>query len=165
MRSMGTMPSTKISVSSTKNPNFCTEIISASYSSPRCCSMNCAVFQAINSRSAVSARRSVSDVSAAMGSDRGFFLAWTRVRCGLRLGMIERPLQDAVHDQVGIAADRRSEMRVLIEGQREMAERVGGITGLLKRAQHQVGDDALFGLARDFFGQALVVRGADGDIH
>ena len=69
-----------------------------------------------------------------------------------------------MHDQVGIAADRRSEMRVLVEGQREMAERVGGVARLLQRTQHQVGDDALFGLARDFFGQALVMLRANGDV-
>src|SRR5438270_440218 len=42
---MGTSPSTNISTSSTKKPNFCTEMIKASYSSPRCCSMNCAFFR------------------------------------------------------------------------------------------------------------------------
>jgi hypothetical protein len=55
-------------------------------------------------------------------------------------------------------------MRVLIEGQREMSERIGGVARLLERAQHQVGDDALLGLARDFFGQALVVLRANGDV-
>ncbi len=62
-RFMGTRPSTKISMSSTKKPNFCTEMIRAPYSSPRCCSMNFAVFHCINSRSAMSARRSASDDS------------------------------------------------------------------------------------------------------
>ena len=171
---MRTRPSTKISVSSTKNPNFCTEMISASYSSPRCFSMNCAVFQAINSRSAVSARRSVSEVSDAMASSStrryGPSMATVPLCRAARsdsarargvVGMIERPLQHAMHDQVRIAANRRREMRVLIEGQREMSERVGGVARLLERTQHQVGDDALLGLAGDFFGEALVVLRAN----
>jgi len=76
------------------------------------------------------------EFAAAIRAECGFFLTWTGVGGGLRLGMIERPLQDAMHDQVGIAADRRSEMRVLVEGQREMAERVGGVARLLQRTQH-----------------------------
>src|ERR1700683_3296675 len=63
---MPTSPSTKISSNSTKNPNFCTEMISASYSSPNRLSMKCAVFQSISSRSAPSARRSDSDDSVAI---------------------------------------------------------------------------------------------------
>ena len=48
-------------------------------------------------------------------------------------------------------------MRVLVEGQREMAERLDGVARLLERTQHQVGEDALFGLAGDFLRQALVM--------
>ena len=55
-------------------------------------------------------------------------------------------------------------MRVLIERQSEMAERVGGVARLLERAQHQVGDDALLGLARDFFREALIMLGPYGDV-
>src|SRR5258708_33516480 len=78
--------------------------------------------------------------------------------------MIERPLQYAVDDEVGIAADRRREMRVLIKRQREVSERIGGVSRLLERPQHQIGDDAFFRLAGDFFGQALVVLRANGNV-
>ena len=78
--------------------------------------------------------------------------------------MIERPLQDAVDDEVGIAADWRREMRVLVKREREMAERIGRVSRLLERPQHQVRDDALFGLARDFFRQPLVMLRANGDV-
>src|SRR5256885_2627735 len=66
---MGRRPSTKTSKSSTKQPYFCTEMISPSYSSPRCSSMNWAVFQSISSRSAPLARRSASDVWEAIRSE------------------------------------------------------------------------------------------------
>ncbi len=78
--------------------------------------------------------------------------------------MIERPLQHAVDDQIGIAADWRREMRVLVEGQREMPEGLGGVARLLERAQHQEGDDAFLRLARNFFRQALVVIGTNVDV-
>src|SRR5467141_495827 len=78
--------------------------------------------------------------------------------------MIERPFQDAVDDEVGIAADRRREMRVLVKREREMAERIGRVSRLLERPQHQIGYDAFFGLAGDFFGQPLVVLRANGDV-
>ena len=56
-------------------------------------------------------------------------------------------------------------MGVLRERQREMAQRVGGVARLLERTQHQERDDALFGLAGNFFRQALVVLRANGDVH
>ena len=58
-------------------------------------------------------------------------------------------LQDAVHDQVGIAADGRGEVGVARRGQREVALVLLAVSGLLERAQHQVAEDALFGLALD----------------
>src|SRR5215469_2271514 len=53
-------------------------------------------------------------------------------------------------------------MRVLIGGEREMAERFGGVAGLLQRAKHQVGKDALFGLSGDFRSEALVMLRTNG---
>jgi len=74
--------------------------------------MNCAVFQLISSRSAPAARRSVSEVSAAISSrcfqriDGGFDaddgLDVRRRGC---FGIRERPFQDAVDDQVGIGGE------------------------------------------------------------
>jgi len=70
--------------------------------------------------------------------------------------MVERPLQDAVDDEVGIAADRRREVGVSGQTPREMTERIGGVSRLLERPQHQVGDNAFFGLPR-FFRPGVVV--------
>ena len=64
-------------------------------------------------------------------------------------------------------------MRVFLRGQREMAEQIGGIARLLERTQHQVGKDALFGFAGNFFRQPLImlranvhfVRGGQRDAH
>src|SRR6266849_4740653 len=75
--------------------------------------------------------------------------------------MHERPLQDTVNDEVGIPANERGEMGVLVEAEGEMAERLGGVAGLLEGTQHEVGDDALFGLADDLLNQALIVLRRD----
>ncbi len=75
--------------------------------------------------------------------------------------MLERPLQNAMNDEVGISANGRGEMRVLIEAEGEMAERLGGVASLLERTQHKVGDDAFFGFADDLFNQALIVLRRD----
>src|SRR5450631_3028935 len=67
-------------------------------------------------------------------------------------------------DQVGIAANRRGEMSVFVEAEREMAQRFGGVTGLFKGTKHQVGDDAFLGLAGDFANEALVMLRSDTQI-
>src|SRR5436190_23981263 len=48
------------------------------------------------------------------------------------LGMIERPFQCAMYDEVGIAANRRGEVCVLVEAEGEVAERFRGVTRLLE---------------------------------
>src|SRR5882724_4489070 len=78
--------------------------------------------------------------------------------------MIERPFQDAMNDEVGISANWRREMRVFVEAEGEMAERLGGVAGLLEGTQHEVGDDAFFGLADDLFNQALIVLRRDAQL-
>src|SRR5208282_2062491 len=96
--------------------------------------MNCAVFHSINSRSAPSALRSASELSDANSSSS------TRrygPSIGTEISFPERAC--AIEDQVRVAANRRSEMRVLLRRQREMAEQVGSVARLLERAQHQVG--------------------------
>src|SRR5882762_4853455 len=143
---IGKSPSTNTSNSSTKQPYFCTEIISAWYSSPRCSSMNWAVFQSRSSRSAVAVRRGV-------GIERRVLLR-----------MRQRPLERAMYHQIRIAANWRGEMRIFIEAEREMAKRIGRITRLFQRTQHQVRNDALFGLANQLFQQALVVLRRDAQL-
>src|SRR6266436_1631393 len=66
-----------------------------------------------------------------------------------------------MNDEVGISANRRSEMGVLIEAEGEMAEGLGGVTSLFEGTQHEVGDDALFRFADDLFNQALIVLRRD----
>ena len=73
----------------------------------------------------------------------------------------ERGLENPMHDQIGITADGRSEMGIGLGREREMADVLFRIARLLKRAQHQVGKDALLRLALQALGQPLVVPRAD----
>ena len=76
----------------------------------------------------------------------------------------QQRLGNAVHDQVGIAADGRGEVRVRGRGQRKMALVDLGVAGLPKRAQHQVAQNPLLGLALDARGQLLIHARRDGNI-
>ena len=51
--------------------------------------------------------------------------------------------QRAMHDEIGIAADRRGEMRVAAQIEAEMAVVLGGIFGLRLGAQHDLVDQLL----------------------
>ena len=61
----------------------------------------------------------------------------------------ERADQGAMHDEVGVAADRRSEMRVAAQVEAEMAVVFMGIFGLRLRAQHDFVDQRLCRLTLD----------------
>src|ERR1700756_5320213 len=74
-----------------------------------------------------------------------------------RIRMRESPLEYAMDDQIGITANGRSEMSVLIEGERKMTQRLDGIARLLQRTQHQVREDSLLGLTGNFLSEALIV--------
>src|SRR5258708_32424814 len=78
--------------------------------------------------------------------------------------MIESPFQNAMNDEVGISPNGRSEMRVLVEAEGEMPEGFGGVAGLLQGTQHEVGDDAFFGLADNFSNQALIMLRRDAQL-
>src|SRR5258708_32361797 len=69
-----------------------------------------------------------------------------------------------MHDEVGIAPDGRSEMRVLIEAEGKMAERLGGVAGLLERTEHEVGDDAFLRFAYDLANQPLIMLRRDSQL-
>src|SRR2546430_16902463 len=69
-----------------------------------------------------------------------------------------------MNDEVGIPPNGRSEMGVLVEAKGEMAERLGGVAGLLEGTQHEVGDDALFALADYLLNEALIVLRRDTQI-
>ena len=66
-----------------------------------------------------------------------------------------------MHDQIGITADGRSEMGIGLGREREVADVLFRIARLFKRAQHQVGKDALLRLTLQALGQPLVVPRAD----
>ncbi len=80
------------------------------------------------------------------------------------LRMLECPLQNAMNDEVWVTPDGRGEMRVLIEAEREMAQRLGGVAGLFEGTQHKVGDDTLFRFADNLFDQALIVLRRDAQV-
>src|SRR5258708_29975619 len=69
-----------------------------------------------------------------------------------------------MHDEVGIAPDGRSEMRVLIEAEGKMAERLGGVAGLLERTEHEGGDDAFLRFADNFANQPLIMLRRDAQL-
>src|SRR5438128_2549976 len=69
-----------------------------------------------------------------------------------------------MNDEVGITPDGRSEMGVLVEAESEMAERLGGVASLFERTQHEVGDDALFGLADNLSNQPLIMLRRDAQL-
>src|SRR5215469_15559791 len=89
-----------------------------------------------------------------------------RLDVGGRLvfGVRDGPFEDAMNDEVGIAANGRSEVRVLVEAESEVAERIGGVASLFERAKHEVGNDAFFRPPGEFLDQALVVSWRDVDI-
>ena len=78
-----------------------------------------------------------------------------------------------MNDEIWITADWRREMGVSRGRQREVTDVFLRITRLFERTQHQVGDDALFGLADDLADEALVMLRRDahfgvagqGDFH
>ena len=76
----------------------------------------------------------------------------------------EQRLGDAVHDEVGIAADGRSEVGVGGRGQCEVAFVDLGVARLRERAQHEITQDALFRLAFDARGELLIHARRDGDV-
>src|SRR5713101_1789536 len=55
-------------------------------------------------------------------------------------------------------------MRVFVEAEGEMAERFGGVAGLLQGTQHEVGDDAFFGLADNLLNHALIMLRRDAQL-
>ena len=116
--------------------------------------MYLAFFHSTRSRSASAARRSV--CGALIGN--GVQLRLARA-FALRQGGQQQP----VHHQVGIAADGRSEVRVRLGGQREVAGVVGAVARLLERPQHELAENALLGLAFDLRHQLLILPRRDGD--
>jgi len=61
----------------------------------------------------------------------------------------EGPDQGAVHDEIGVAADRRGEVRIAAEVQAEMAVVLRRVLGLRLGAQHHLVDEDLVLRARD----------------
>ena len=84
-----------------------------------------------------------------------------RFECRLvgRLAAFEVACQQAVHHHVGIAADRRSEVGVVGEGQSVVADVVGGVVGFGHRTYGQRRDDVLFGAALDLLEELVHLLG------
>ena len=70
-----------------------------------------------------------------LGAELGPVLA-ARHRLEPALAELQRPDQGAMHHEVGIAPDRRGEMRIAAEIEPEMAEIVRAVGGLALRPQH-----------------------------
>src|SRR5260370_673337 len=60
--------------------------------------------------------------------------------------------------------ERADRQHALDEAERKMAERLGGVAGLLQGTQHEVGDDAFFRLADNLSNQALIVLRRDAQL-
>jgi hypothetical protein len=94
-----------------------------SNSSPILSARCSAISRSTVSRSALTARRSAVEISGDLAQ-----LVFRHVRQAvLAVAEIERPDQRAMHDQVGIAADRRGEMRVAQQVETEMAVVLGRV--------------------------------------
>ena len=97
------------------------------------------------SRSAAMARRSAAEIRALVSASS------SRVVCAGRPSVAEfqRPDQRPVDDEVGIAADRRGEMRVAAQIEAEMPVIFRGVFRLRLGAQHDlVDEDLVFGARR-----------------
>ena len=101
-------------------------------------------FHSMSSRSASVARRSMlREVEAHLGQ------GVAQLALGLGLAALAQGAQGAVHHEVGIAADGAREVRVHVGGQAEVAEVLLVIAREPHRAQEQVRDELLLGLALD----------------
>ena len=70
---------------------------------------------------------------------------------------VARLAQRAMHDEVGIAADRRGEVRVAVGGEAEVPEVRRVVARLLHRPQHQERDRLLLGRAAHALDELLEV--------
>ena len=101
--------------------------------------MNRTFFHWSSSRSASSARRSISDECLAVSGNSSS----SSSRRASRDRPLTRLAQHAVHDEVRVTANRRGEVRVVLNGQPEVPEAHRVVPRLLHRPQHQRGDRAL----------------------
>ena len=69
--------------------------------------------------------------------------------------------QRAVHDKVGVAADRRGEMRVVAQGEAEMAEILRAVIGLRHGAERGEVDELALVASRGLVQQAVEMRGLE----
>src|SRR5205807_10363729 len=75
----------------------------------------------------------------------------------------QRISEDAVHDQVRVAPNRRGKVCIGWGGQGKVAFILFRVAGLLERAQHEIGKDALFRFSGELLNQLLVHAG--GYVH
>ena len=70
----------------------------------------------------------------------------------------------AMNDEIGVAANRRSEMRVGRRGEREVAFIDLRVARLAQRAKHEVAEDPFLGLAFDAGSELLIHLWRNGDV-
>src|SRR5437764_8232218 len=69
-----------------------------------------------------------------------------------------------MHNEVRIASNRRSEVRIRRGCQSEMPFVQIAVTRLFQRPQHEIAENAFFGLSRNFRDQALIIPRGDVEI-
>ena len=121
--------------------------------------MNRTFFHCTSSRSASSARRSISDACRAI-SGRSSVELLDAVGVDVAVPDVA---QQPMHDEVRIAPDRRREVRVVVGGARPKCPRfVRRVPRLLHGAQHQEGNRPLLGRAMNPLEQPLEVPRSNG---
>ena len=129
-------PSAPVSLSRTNSPERVTPEMRAENSAPTRSARKAAISRSAVSRSAAMARRSASEIACAMS------LQLPRLVVGDAAGpKLQRAHQRAMHQQVGIAADRRGEMRIALQVEAEVADVLGRVHGLRLRPQHHLVDE------------------------
>ena len=137
-------PSAPVSASFTNRPKRVTPEMRAWNASPSRSARCMAISRSTVSRSADMALRSLSEMVSAMRSSFDFSSSDKPA-----LAQLKGAHQRAVDDQIGVAADRRGEMRIAAQVQAEMPEIARPVLGLRLGAQHDLV-------------QKLLVLGADG---
>ena len=79
----------------------------------------------------------------------------------LRVRFAQHLADAAVHDQVGVAADRRREVRVVLEREPEVTDVAGLVDGLRHRANHRGADQRRVRTVADLLQQVAQVLRTD----
>ena len=153
----GMKPSAPVSSSFTNRPARVTPLMRPAKVAPMRSARKCAISRSTVSRSAFMARRSAAEMRAAISPSAACVHA-ARQAVGAE---ILRADQRAMHHQVGVAADRRGEVRIAAQIEPEMAVVLRRVFGLRLGAQHHLVDQLLvLGAAHARQNLVEVARGA-----